>query len=206
MGNDTTKLIEMEHGKFNKDSLINAIPHKPVIPVFLNTDKQPQWIPLSLVCGASYTANIKALQEGCLGIQDQLEWISRVQHLLSNDRRLEDLVDLRKVLLRDTPTNTPTVPPIIIEDNARQKFLEQLFELAEDVSFFWQNLATKLGVSFNAQRRIERCGSDCTQRTRLMFEEWTETKRELANKQALIQALKECKYYAIADRVDRTFS
>ena len=187
---------------FNRDSLINVLPHKPVIPVFLNTDKQPQWIPQSLVYGASYTVNIKALQEGCQGIQDQLEWVSRVQHLLSTDRRLDDLVDLRKVLLGATPTDTPTAPPIIVENN----FREQLIELAEDVSFFWQSLAIKLGVSFNAQRRIERCGSDCTQRTILMFEEWTKNKRELANKQALVQALKECKYFAIADRVERTFS
>ena len=202
---DNGGTVQMERGMFSKHSLINAIPHKPVIPVFLNMPKQQQWIPPPLSSASSYSVNIKALQEGCLGVASERDWVERVYTLFREDRRLDDLVDLRNVLCSErmldfSPTNTP-LPDPTLTDLSRTK----LYELAVDVGYIWQELGTKLGVPFSVQLNIQHSSVDCTEKTKKMFDEWIRAKRHEATKQVLVEALRSCRYQAIADRVERTF-
>ena len=202
---DQVKVIPMELGMFHKHSLINAFAQKTVIPVFLNMPKCSRWVPQPLQFAASYVANIKVLQEGCAGVRNQEEWSERVYSLLRDERRLEDLLELWKILRKEGPVGIQPHPPPISLPVIANISREQLVELAADVSFIWQQLATKLGVPFNTQQRIQNLSSDCNQKTIMMFDEWIKEKRQDANKRALVQGLRSCRYNAIADRVETNF-
>ncbi len=197
-------IIDMEHGKFLKDSLINVLAHKPVIPVFLNMQRRSDWIPLSLQHASSYVVDIKTIQQECIGVTNTEEWRGKVEYLLKEDRRLDGFVDLWKVLLKDSPPDGVPLPPIQPPPTENISRL-QLMELAVDVQYIWQTLAIRLGVPISVQQSIQQKNIDCTQKTIMMFDEWTKYKREKANKQNLIDGLRACKYNAIADRVERSF-
>lgn len=197
-------VVEMEQAKFNKNSLIGAFPNKTVIPVFLNMPKQAHWIPQPLQSANSYSVNIKALQEACVGVANEEEWSARVSQAFQDNAELDDLVKLWKVLRKDVPSTLPSVaPPITVRESISQL---KLNELAPEVSFIWQELGTRLGVSFTVQQRIQRTPVDITQKTIIMFDEWIQCKRQAANKDTLVQALRSCKCHAIADKVQKTFT
>ena len=197
-------IIEMEYGKFHKDSLTTVLTQKPVIPVFLNMEIYHNWMPLPLQHALCYSVNIKTLQGGCDGINNIPQWRERVESLFSVDRRLDGFVDLWKVLLKDTPQRDVPLPPLLPPSDNIDR--HQLMELAEDVKYIWQNLATRLGVPNNIQQTIQHKNVDCTQKTIMMFDEWIRYKRDKANKISLTEGLRSCKYNAIADRVERSFT
>lgn len=200
----TERIIDMERGQFSRDSFINVLhtPNKCVIPVFLNMSKQVRWIPSSLKSAACYEVNVKALQEGCVGVKDERELVARATHCFESDERLIDLVELLKVLRKETSivVSSPHV------DLPEPKLEPKLEGIVRKIYLIWQELGTRLGIQFHDIQQIQQtCPTDNVEAARKMLEAWKRKKDKVDPKQSLINALIKCKYPAVAEEVERNF-
>ena len=199
----TERIIDMERGQFSRDSFINVLhtPNKCVIPVFLNMSKKAHWIPSSLKSAACYEVNVKSLQEGCVGVKDERELVARATHCFESDERLIDLVELLKILRKETSVDVP--PPYVDLPVTPEPKLEGI---VRKIYLIWQELGTRLDIQFHDIQQIQQtCPTDNIEAARKMLEAWKRKKDKKSPKESLINALYKCKYPAVAEEVERNF-
>ena len=200
----TERIIDMERGQFSRDSFINVLhtPNKCVIPVFLNMSKKFDWIPSSLRSAACYEVNVKALQEGCLGVKDERELVARATHCFESDERLIDLVKLLKILRKETSIDDPS-PHVVLPPVAPEPKLEGI---VRKIYLIWQELGTRLDIPFYDIQQIQQTyPTDNVEAARKMLEAWKRKEDKVDPKISLIKALSKCKYPAVAEEVEKNF-
>ena len=108
-------VIDMEKGQVGVNSIINALPQRKVLPIFLNMPKISSWLPFSLQSTPSYEVNFKALQEG-MGVVSEDEFSTRAYMLFEHDHRLRGFLELirtlrgEKSIIDERPSVTLAVP------------------------------------------------------------------------------------------------
>ena len=108
-------ILEMEKGVADAHTLINILPKKRVIPVYLNMPKVVDWLPLFLRSTPSYFIDLLGFQRGMSAVTCEEEFGRRSYLLLDEDPNLKEMRDLLAVLRREPPPENPTtvfdVPP-----------------------------------------------------------------------------------------------
>lgn len=108
-------VLEMEKGVTDAHTLINVLPKKRVIPVYLNMPKVVDWLPVFLRSTPSYFIDLLVFQSGMSAVTSEEEFGRRSYLLLDEDPNLKEMRDLLAVLRREPPPENPTtvfdVPP-----------------------------------------------------------------------------------------------
>lgn len=101
--------LEMARGMCNISSLVNCMPRKCFIPVFLNMPKQSAWIPLSLQAADTYELNIREFHQlmgNTEGMREDQFAAAVPRCFQAHSQRLNGLNSLLQVLRREH-----TLPP-----------------------------------------------------------------------------------------------
>ena len=101
--------MEMEKGLVDTHTLVNALPRKRVLPVYLNIPRVLEWLPGFLRSTPVYSVDLLALQRGMGEVASEEELARRAYLLLDEDPNLKDLRDLLAVLRREPPPDNPRI-------------------------------------------------------------------------------------------------
>jgi hypothetical protein len=197
-GDSTANILEMEKGLLSSHSLINALPHKKVFPVFLNMPKALSWLPYSLYSTPCYEVDFKALQEGTMGASEE-EFESRAYLLFERDPRLKGFLDLIRALRKERDLDPQ--PPKNVFKIPDYPIPPECFDVViPAVTFTYEKLGTKLGLQFHRVNSLRtECNNDFERATRKMFEMWQKEKGLSATPEVLEQALISLNYAAVAE-------
>ena len=102
-------VMEMEKGLVDTHTLVNALPRKRVLPVYLNIPRVLEWLPGFLRSTPVYSVDLLALQRGMGEVASEEELARRAYLLLDEDPNLKDLRDLLAVLRREPPPDNPRI-------------------------------------------------------------------------------------------------
>ncbi|XP_019861474.1 PREDICTED: uncharacterized protein LOC109589940 [Amphimedon queenslandica] len=190
-------VLEMEKGVADSHTLINVLPRKRVIPVYLNMPKVADWLPVFLKSTPSYFIDLLGFQSGMSTVTSEEEFGRRSYLLLDEDLNLKEMRDLLAVLRREPPPENPTtvfaVPPPKSSDLQSQGIPTKYLDLVTRmIPHIWDRVGLKLGFTLIEIQSIRsRNKDDPEQSIHSMFSKWQERDGAEATIDILIKVLQE---------------